>query len=469
MPNNRYCCNPSHSISYTYDNVGNATEVDVGGNYGWAYGYDNIYQATSADQGSATNRTIDWQYDSVYNRTAWTDTLGPVNVSYQANALHQYTQIGAGTPLYNNNGNIAYFGLNWTYDCENRLTSMWHGGLTYITYGYDLLGRRNYRYYLYGMDIRRYVYDGDHIIAEYNSNGSLTKKYIYGPGIDNPVAMINVGGGSETWFYYYKDVLGSIRLITNASGAVVEAYTYDPYGQPRVMRGAYGAGADGNWLTEDVWPLYNASAVGNRFMFTGREWDSTTQLYYYRARDYSPTLGRFLQPDPIGYADSLNLYQYCGNNPINFIDPWGLFHFGKRPLKDGKAPWFPGLSSNPIDNYFNTEISHEHGFFDDAKGGNIGFSPEGRYSETPEGRNYGYGHKYYDDVIMRQAVENVNSSGDFEPENYNMPGMGKNKKNCQDYCDALRKEYKRLGGKVYKNKEEYLKEKSKEKDSKKQY
>jgi len=65
---------------------------------------------------------------------------------------------------------------------------------------------------------------------------------IYGPGVDNPVAMITVSGGNQTWYYYYADAMGSVRLLTNASGVVVESYTYDPYGQARVM---YSAGPDG--------------------------------------------------------------------------------------------------------------------------------------------------------------------------------------------------------------------------------
>ena len=320
-----YCCNPSHSINYTYDNVGNATEVDVGGNYGWVFGYDNIYQTTSADQGSATNRAIDWQYDSVYNRTYFNDS-STGSLTYADNDINQYIQIGSTAPTYDPRGNLADDGTyTYQFDSENRLIKTgWSEdyGVPYICiYTYDLLGRRNSKARFYQHYPDQYVYDGPHIIAEYDGYGFLTKKYIYGPGIDNPAAMINVSGTSETWYYYYKDALGSIRLLTNTSGAVVESYTYDPYGKPRVMTSA---GNDGNWLTEDVTPLYNASAIGNRFMFTGREWESDTGLYYYRFRDYSPTLGRFLQPDPIGYADSMNLYQYCGNNPVNWSDPLGL-------------------------------------------------------------------------------------------------------------------------------------------------
>jgi RHS repeat-associated protein len=76
-------------------------------------------------------------------------------------------------------------------------------------------------------------------------------------------------------------------------------------------------------LTEDA-ATSDHSTIGNPYMFTGRRWDSATQLYYYRFRDYDPQLGHFLQCDPAGYIDTMNLYAYCGNNPVNWIDPWGL-------------------------------------------------------------------------------------------------------------------------------------------------
>lgn len=328
-----YCCNPSHSISYTYDNVGNVTSMDVGGNYDWTYGYDNTYQVTYADQGAATNRMVDFDYDSVYNRTYWSDTLGSVSISYDDNALNQYTQNGWRTPTYDARGNMTSIGQWWTmtYDCENRMTSAISGT---VQYEYDLLGRRNRRKLSTNYDAR-YVWDGAQIIAEYdNLTGSLTKKYIYGPGMDNPVAMINVSGTSESWYYYYTDALGSTRLMTDASGSIVESYTYDVYGRPYVMQTA---GADNNWLTEDV-TTSSSSNLGNPYLFTGRRWDSATLQYYYRFRDYDPVLGRFLQTDPAKYIDTMNLYAYCGNNPVNWIDPWGLCG-EKNGGEDGPDFW----------------------------------------------------------------------------------------------------------------------------------
>ncbi len=157
----------------------------------------------------------------------------------------------------------------------------------------------------------------------------------------------------------------------------------------------------------------------------------------FRARWYHAETGRWLSKDPIGIAGGLNLYVFCGSNPVNFVDPFGLFIFGSRPLKG--LPWIPGGSSNPVDDYFNTEISHEHGFFEDVSGDNVGFGPDGRFNENPEGKGYRLDGKHYDDALMREALKNVQDG------NYNLLGWGSGpKNNCQDWADRLRAEYDRL-------------------------
>ncbi len=109
-------------------------------------------------------------------------------------------------------------------------------------------------------------------------------------------------------------MLGNFVALLNVNNEMVESYSYDVFGTP-----------------DDV------SSVGNPYMFTGRRYDSETGLYYYRARYYKPSIGRFLQTDPIGYYGGLNLYSYCWNDPINWIDPFGL-------ITDMHEPW-----GNPFD------------------------------------------------------------------------------------------------------------------------
>jgi RHS repeat-associated protein len=111
-------------------------------------------------------------------------------------------------------------------------------------------------------------------------------------------------------YYYHYDGLGSVSEITNENGEVVEQYEYSVFGKPVIKD------SKGTVLTE--------SKIGNIFMYTGRKYITETGLYDYRRRTYSPELGRFLQRDPLGFGDDVNLYRYVGNNPVNYVDPWGL-------------------------------------------------------------------------------------------------------------------------------------------------
>jgi len=186
-----------------------------------------------------------------------------------------------------------------------------------ITYKYDPSGRRikktvdGYK--------TTYCHDGGHEIAEYDGNGNLLRKYVYGPGVDQPVCMIEISGGSQVYYYYHFDGLGSVVALTNSAGNTIQTYEYTVYGEV--------AAEDPNHP--------------NPFLFTGRRFDIETGLYYYRARYYNPYIGRFLQADPVGYGDGINWYAYCGNNPLAFVDPSGTLrnylkthNFADKPSVD---------------------------------------------------------------------------------------------------------------------------------------
>ena len=134
---------------------------------------------------------------------------------------------------------------------------------------------------------------------ELGTGGSSTARYTQGLGIDEPLAMYRGGVAS----YYHADGLGSIEALTDAMQKVAAGYLYDSFGN----------------LTSSTGTLTNP------FRYTARQFDSDTGLYYYRARYYDPTVGRFLSEDPVWLPNGRSMYDYTENSPATFTDPLGLF------------------------------------------------------------------------------------------------------------------------------------------------
>lgn len=298
--------NDGNSIIFeyaNYDHVGNRLSFKIDDADAHTYTYDMLYQLTFVDYNDGNDTT--YGYDALGNRTSVDGT------AYLRNSLNQYTSVGGVSYGYDNNGNLTSINgddYEYVYDCENRLIEAKENNSTVATYKYDYRGRRIIK--TAGGMTTEYVYDGDQIIAEYEDS-TLVHKFVYGPGIDEPVCMITAGG---TRYYYHFDGLGSVAALSDSDGDIVERYSYDVFGEPN-----------------------RTSSVGNPYFFTGRQYDDETGLYYYRARYYKPSMGRFLQTDPLRYFAGLNLYTYVSNNPINWIDPYGLAKLTVYVIKPG--PW----------------------------------------------------------------------------------------------------------------------------------
>jgi RHS repeat-associated protein len=224
--------------------------------------------------------------------------------------------------MVNSSGTTTY---GW--DFENRLTSValpGSGGTVYFKY--DPFGRRIYKSSSSGTSI--YAYDGDNLIEETNSSGAAVARYSQGLNIDEPLVMLRSG----TTSYYQADGLGSLTSLSNTSGALASTYTYDSFGNL----------------------VASSGSLVNSFRYTGREFDTETSLYYYRARYYDPGVGRFLNEDPIGFKGGQNFYGYVLNMVTDLVDPTGL------APNDLPLPPLPGPPKPPP--VFNPNMWNTNGF-----------------------------------------------------------------------------------------------------------
>jgi RHS repeat-associated protein len=184
---------------------------------------------------------------------------------------------------------------NYEWDYRNRLTRVVSGGQI-IEYLYDAEDRRVGKK-INGVVTQKYVYDGADIALVVDAAGVLVERYLYGAGVDN--VLSRESGGAVVWSL--ADKQGSVVDLVDEHGVVLNHFVYDGFGSRTGVTG-----------------------VDFRFGYTGRELDGETGLYYYRARYYDPSLGRFISEDPVGFgAGDTNLYRYVNNSPTNFTDPTG--------------------------------------------------------------------------------------------------------------------------------------------------
>ena len=223
-------------------------------------------------------------------------------------ALNQYSRFNDLPLEYDKSGNLSAKGSRlFAYDYRNRLIRSSRGDDA-VTFTYDIFGRQTSRTDLSGT--LHFFYAGDQKIEERNASGQVTKHYLWGNGIDELLRLDIYNGASSTPYYIHTDNIGSTTAITDGNGNLVERVTYDVYGAPT--------------FTDALGQTLKKSTIRNTTLFQGREYDYDLALYNYRARYLDPSLGRFLQTDPLGYQDSMNLYQGMGMNPVNFVDPWGM-------------------------------------------------------------------------------------------------------------------------------------------------
>ena len=273
--------------------------------------YDPLYELTQVTQ--ATNTTESYSFDPVGNR------LSSLGVSpYSVNSSNELTSTPSATYSYDNNGNtltkVTSAGTTtFGWDYENRLTGVTLPGTGgTLSFKYDPFGRRIYKSSTSGTAV--YAYDGDNLIEETNSSGTAVARYSQGLNIDEPLAMLR----SSTTSYYEADGLGSLTSLSNTSGALANTYTYDSFGNL----------------------VASSGSLVNSFRYTGREFDTETSLYYYRARYYDPSAGRFISEDQKRFEAGVNFYAYVKNNAPNFNDPSGNNPFKRWPLNGNLWPGY---------------------------------------------------------------------------------------------------------------------------------
>jgi RHS repeat-associated protein len=282
-------------------------------------GYNGLGQMTDFARGvlSASGSTLDtitspsftqdWTLDPLGN---WASVKTNSTTQTRTTNLENEVTSAGGTLTFDANGNTTTDdkGHACTYDAWNHLISVKNGGTTLAAYSYDAFGRRVTR--MVSGTTTAFYYSAQWQDIEERVGSTPQAQYVFSPIDINAFVERDSSSGLSLRLWVQQDANGNVTALVNNLGNVVERYIYSPYGAVTYLNAS--------------WGTISTSAYASLYLFQGNRLDLQTGLYNARNRDYSASLGRWLQQDPAGYVDGLNRYGFVGDAPATFGDPLGL-------------------------------------------------------------------------------------------------------------------------------------------------
>jgi RHS repeat-associated protein len=298
--------------TFGYDSLGRRTSLTRGNGAVTSYTYDAVSRlasqsedlaGTSHDQSSTFTFNPAGQIASVSRSNDTYAFTGHANASRTDthNGLNQVTASGSTGISHDARGNTDGIGSSvYVYDLDNRLRQASGGAVL----NYDPLGRltNSYDFNDIAGTIDYFARDGARIIGEAASGGGIARRYVHGEGLDEVLVQYE-GSGTSDRRWLHADERGSIVAVSDGTGAATAVNRYDEYGNPQ------------------------GGTISGRFGYTGQAWVPELGMWYYKARVYNPSEPgeRFMQLDQTGYGDGMNGYVYVGGDPVNRVDPTGLW------------------------------------------------------------------------------------------------------------------------------------------------